>query len=138
MPVEAPTCRSELSAAVARGTCDDSSRAYAAAVVGWIDAPKPRPRTNSTMPSRAYGVSSVTNANGSVARLEARYLHAGADLPVALPVETDEDVALSQIGAVERPGRMWPRPELEHHRRQPQRRNRQGDGPPLLGQLFER
>ena len=55
--------------------------------------------------------------------LEPGDLHAGADLPVALPVQPDEDVALGQVGPVQLPRRVRPGAQLEQHRREPQRRD---------------
>jgi hypothetical protein len=53
--------------------------------------------------------------------LDAGQIHVRADLAVALPVEAYEHVALLQIGPIQLLRRVWPRPRLEHHRRQPQR-----------------
>ena len=67
--------------------------------------------------------------------LQPRALHARADPPITLPVQPDEDVALGQVGPVQLLGRIGPRPRLEQHRGQPQRRDSPGDRPPLGGQL---
>ena len=48
--------------------------------------------------------------------LEPRDLLVGCDPSVFLPVQTDEDVALREVCAVQRPGRVRPRPEFEHDR----------------------
>jgi len=55
--------------------------------------------------------------------LQPRHRHAGVDAPVALPVQPDEDVALGQVGPVQRPRRVRPRPQLEQHRGEPQHRD---------------
>src|SRR5262249_59317631 len=62
--------------------------------------------------------------------LQPRDRHVRANLAVSLPVEADEDVALSQVRAVQLPRRGRPRPKLEQHRRQPQRRDRPRNSPP--------
>lgn len=48
--------------------------------------------------------------------LQAGDVHVRSDPAVALPVQPDEDVALLQVGAVQLPGGMRPRPQLEEHR----------------------
>ena len=55
---------------------------------------------------------------------EARDVLVGRDPPVALPVHADEDVALREVGAVQRARRMRPCPELEHDRGQTERLDR--------------
>ena len=52
--------------------------------------------------------------------LEPRDLLTGADPAVLLPVDAHEHVALREVGAVQLPRRVRPRPELEHHRREVQ------------------
>ena len=64
-------------------------------------------------------------------------LHAGADLSIALPVQPDEDVALSQVRPVQLTWRVWPRTQLEHHRREPHRRNSTGYSPALISKLAD-
>ena len=49
---------------------------------------------------------------------QARYALSRRDPPVLLPVQAHEDVALLEVGAVERSGRMRPGTELEHHWRE--------------------
>ena len=70
--------------------------------------------------------------------LQTRDLHARPDPPVPLPVQADEHITLRQVRPIQLLRRVRPRPELEHHRRQPQRR----DGPrhclPLLRELAQR
>jgi Enoyl-CoA hydratase/isomerase len=68
---------------------------------------------------------------------QTRHLHARPDLPVALPVQADENVALRQVGAVQIPRRMRTGPQLEQHRRQPQRRDSPRNSPPLRRQLTQ-
>ena len=62
----------------------------------------------------------------------------GTDPAVPLPVQPDEHVALRQVGPVQLLRRVRPGPQLEHHRRQPQRRDGTRDRPPLVGQLAQR
>ena len=70
--------------------------------------------------------------------LEPRDVHPGPDPPVALPVQADEHVRLRQVRPVELTRRVWSGPELEDHRRQPERRDRPGDRSPLRGELGQR
>ncbi len=70
--------------------------------------------------------------------LQTRDVHARADPPVPLPVQADEHVTLRQVRPVELLRRVRPGPELEHHRRQPQRRDRPRHRLPLLRHLAER
>ena len=65
--------------------------------------------------------------------LQAGDLHARGGLPVLLPVQPDEHVALRQVLLVHLPRRVRPGPELKHHRGQAQRLDRARDGPPLVG-----
>jgi hypothetical protein len=65
--------------------------------------------------------------------LQAGDLHARGGLPVPLPVQPDEHVALRQVLLVHLPRRVRPGPELKHHRGQAQRLDRARDGPPLVG-----
>ena len=62
----------------------------------------------------------------------------GGRLSVTLPVQPDEHLALREVGPVYVPRRVRPRPLLEHHRGEPQRR----DGPryraPLISELPQR
>src|SRR3954452_22088719 len=59
-PSEPPTRCRTLSIGVARGTWRRSSVAYAAAIAGIIEPPKPKPRTTSPRPSTQYGVPEFT------------------------------------------------------------------------------
>ena len=70
--------------------------------------------------------------------LQARDIHVGRHPAVALPVNPDEHGALLEIGAVEGPRRVRPRPLLEHHRRQVQALDRFSGRRALGGQLRER
>ena len=70
--------------------------------------------------------------------LQARDLRAGDELPVPLPVQPDEHIALRQVRPVQLGRRVRPGAELEHHRGQPQRRNGTRNSPPLLSQLTQR
>jgi hypothetical protein len=65
--------------------------------------------------------------------LQAGDLHARGGLPIPLPVQPDEHVALRQVLLVHLPRRVRPGPELKHHRGQAQRLDRARDGPPLVG-----
>ena len=70
--------------------------------------------------------------------LQTRDVHTRPDPAVALPVQADEDVGLRQIGAIQLPRWVWSSAELEHHRRQPQRRDRTCDRGTFLGELDQR
>jgi hypothetical protein len=70
--------------------------------------------------------------------LQARDLHACDQLPVSLPVQPDEHIALRQVRPVQLGRRVRPRAELEHHRGEPQRRNGARDSSSLLSQLTQR
>jgi hypothetical protein len=70
--------------------------------------------------------------------LQPRDLHAGRDLPVALPVEAHEDVALRKVRPVEVARRVRSRALLEHHRGEPERRDARRGGVPLVGELDQR
>ena len=65
-------------------------------------------------------------------------VHARPDPAVTLPVEADEDVGLRQVGPVQLPWWVWSSAELEHHRRQPKRRDRASDRGAFLGELDQR
>ena len=63
-------------------------------------------------------------ARQAVLVFEARDLLVGSDPAVALPVQPDEDVALGEVGAVQRARRMRPRAQLEHDRGEVKRLDR--------------
>ena len=58
--------------------------------------------------------------------LQARDVHVRPDPAVPLPVQADEDVGLRQVGPIQLPRRVRSGPELEHHRREPERRRWRG------------
>ena len=70
--------------------------------------------------------------------LQARDMRARGGLPVPLPVQPDEHIALGQVLLVHLPRRVRPGAQFEHHRGEPQRRDRARDSSPLLGQLAQR
>ena len=70
--------------------------------------------------------------------LEARDVHVGADPAVPLPVQTDEDVRLSQVRPVQLARRMRSSAELEHDRREPECRDGATNRRTLLGELGQR
>ena len=61
-----------------------------------------------------------------------------SDPPVALPVDTEEDVALREVRRIQVARRMRPRALLEEDRRQPQRRDRLTNRRTLEGKLAKR
>ena len=67
--------------------------------------------------------------------LEARHLLTRRDPPVLLPVHADEDVALLEVGPVQRTRRIRARAELEHHRGEGEPLDR-GAGGATLGRQF--
>ena len=70
--------------------------------------------------------------------LEAGDLHSRSDPAVLLPVDADEDVALLEVGAVERPGWMRPGAEIEEHRSEAEPFDGRTRGSPLRRELPER
>jgi len=70
--------------------------------------------------------------------LESRDRFLRRDPPVALGVQADEDVALCQVGPVQRSGGVRTGAEFEHHRDQPQALHRPAGRHPLLGHLDQR
>jgi hypothetical protein len=70
--------------------------------------------------------------------LQTRDVHARPDPAIPLPVQTDEDVRLGQVSAVQLARWVRSSPELEEHRREPERRDGTGDSGALIGELSER
>jgi hypothetical protein len=70
--------------------------------------------------------------------LEARDVHAGSDPAVPLPVQTDEDVGLGEVGPVQLARRVRSGAELEQHRGEPECRDGPGDRRTLRGELRQR
>src|SRR5215831_2521779 len=70
--------------------------------------------------------------------LQARDPRASGQLPVPLPVQPEEHIALRQVRTVHLGRRIRPGSRLEHHRGQPQRRSSTRNSPPLPGQLTQR
>ena len=69
--------------------------------------------------------------------LQSRDFLAGRDPAVLLPVQADEDVALVEIGAVQRARRVGSGTELEHHRGEGQSFNCSASGPTFRRQLTQ-
>ncbi len=70
--------------------------------------------------------------------LQTRDVHARPDPAVPLPVQADEDVGLRQVGPVQLARWVRSSPELEQHRREPQRRDGTGHRGTLVGELGQR